>query len=63
LDGIKMVKEIWAKCYMKDVFALGMRSTQLSESLNSEPRGISNLILTSFDFLKIWKGWWKIREK
>nr|AAP55110.2 transposon protein, putative, unclassified, expressed [Oryza sativa Japonica Group] len=36
LDSIYRVKEKWAECYMKDVFALGMRSTQLSESLNSE---------------------------
>ncbi|GJR01390.1 FAR1-related sequence 5-like protein [Tanacetum coccineum] len=27
-------KEKWAKCYMKSVYTLGMRSTQLSESLN-----------------------------
>jgi len=26
-------------------------------------RGISNLILISFDFLSILKGWWKISEK
>jgi len=31
-----MVKEKWVECYMKDVYALGMRSTQLSENLNSE---------------------------
>jgi zinc finger SWIM domain-containing protein 3 len=35
LDSIYKVKEKWAECYMKDVFSLGMRSTQLSESLNS----------------------------
>ncbi|XP_027343015.1 protein FAR1-RELATED SEQUENCE 5-like [Abrus precatorius] len=28
--------EKWASCYLKDVFTLGMRSTQLSESLNSD---------------------------
>ncbi|XP_027336846.1 protein FAR1-RELATED SEQUENCE 5-like [Abrus precatorius] len=31
-----MAKEKWASCYLKDVFTLGMRSTQLSESLNSD---------------------------
>ena len=36
LDSIYKVKEKWAECYLKDVFTLGMRSTQLSESLNSE---------------------------
>lgn len=63
LDSIYKVKEKWAECYMKDVFTLGMRSTQLSESVNSELRGISNLILISFDFFNILKGWWKIKEK
>jgi zinc finger SWIM domain-containing protein 3 len=29
------LKEKWATCYMKEVITLGMRSTQLSESLNS----------------------------
>jgi zinc finger SWIM domain-containing protein 3 len=32
LDSIYKLKEKWAECYMKDVFTLGMRSTQLSES-------------------------------
>jgi zinc finger SWIM domain-containing protein 3 len=35
LDSIYKLKEKWTECYMKDVFTLGMRSTQLSESLNS----------------------------
>ncbi|KAI4297659.1 hypothetical protein L6164_037541 [Bauhinia variegata] len=29
------IKEKWAACHMKEAFTLGMRSTQLSESLNS----------------------------
>jgi len=29
------IKKKWAACYMKEVLTLGMRSTQLSESLNS----------------------------
>lgn len=36
LDSIYKVREKWAECYMKGVFTLGMRSTQLSESLNSD---------------------------
>ncbi|XP_062201502.1 protein FAR1-RELATED SEQUENCE 5-like [Phragmites australis] len=36
LDSIYKLKEKWAECYMKDVFTLGMRSTQLSESLNND---------------------------
>jgi hypothetical protein len=35
LDSIYKVKEKWAECYMRDVFSLGVRSTQLSESFNS----------------------------
>jgi hypothetical protein len=36
LDSIYNVKEKWAECYMRNVFALGMRSTQLSEALNMQ---------------------------
>ena len=35
LDSIYMLKHKWAECYMLDVFSIGMRSTQLSESLNN----------------------------
>ena len=31
LDSIYKFKKKWAECYMRDVFTLGMRSTQLSE--------------------------------
>jgi ubiquinone biosynthesis protein COQ9 len=33
LGGLYQQKEKWAKCYMMNVFTLGMRSTQLSKSL------------------------------
>ncbi|KAF2929544.1 hypothetical protein DAI22_05g064401 [Oryza sativa Japonica Group] len=36
LDSIYKVREKWAECYMRNVFTLGMRSTQLSESLNND---------------------------
>ncbi|KAL9659032.1 hypothetical protein QQ045_018597 [Rhodiola kirilowii] len=36
LTSIYKLKEKWASCYMKDVYSLGMRSTQLSESCNAE---------------------------
>ena len=36
LDSIYKLQEKWAACYMKDVFTLGMRSTQLSESFNND---------------------------
>ena len=35
LDNIYMLRHKWAECYMLDVFSIGMRSTQLSESLNN----------------------------
>ena len=47
-----MVKEIRAKCYMKDVFALGMRITQLSESLNSE---LKRHFKSDFDIIQFLK--------
>jgi zinc finger SWIM domain-containing protein 3 len=59
LDSIYKLKEKWAECYMKDVFTLEMRNTQLSESLNSDLKNILNLILISSGFLSILKGWWK----
>ena len=36
LDCIYKFKEKWVECYMRNVFTLGMRSTQLSESFNSD---------------------------
>jgi zinc finger SWIM domain-containing protein 3 len=36
LDSIYKERKKWVECYIKDVFTLGMRSTQLSESLNSD---------------------------
>nr|XP_051221593.1 protein FAR1-RELATED SEQUENCE 5-like [Lolium perenne] len=35
LDSIYKLREKWAECYMRDVFSLGVRSTQLSESFNN----------------------------
>ena len=32
LDSIYKVREKWTECYMKGVFTLGMRNTQVSES-------------------------------
>lgn len=36
LYSIYKFKKKWAKCYMKDAHTLGMRSTQLSDSLNND---------------------------
>ncbi|KAF7807759.1 protein FAR1-RELATED SEQUENCE 5-like [Senna tora] len=35
LSSVYTLKEKWAACYMKSAFTLGMRSIQLSESLNA----------------------------
>lgn len=40
LGGLYQQKEKWAECYMKNVFTLGMRSTQLSESLNKDMKDV-----------------------
>jgi zinc finger SWIM domain-containing protein 3 len=54
LDSIYKVKEKWAECYMRDVFSLGVRSTQLSESFNNALKNHlkSDRILILFVFLK-----------
>ncbi|KAF7826726.1 protein FAR1-RELATED SEQUENCE 5-like [Senna tora] len=36
LSSVYTLKEKWATCYMNSAFTLGMRSTQLSESLNAD---------------------------
>jgi zinc finger SWIM domain-containing protein 3 len=36
LECIYKFKGKWVGCYMRDIFTLGMRSTQLSESFNSD---------------------------
>ncbi|PAN28737.2 hypothetical protein PAHAL_5G172900 [Panicum hallii] len=52
LDSIYKVREKWAECYMQDVFTLGMRSTQLSESLNSE---LKRHFKSDFDITRFFK--------
>jgi zinc finger SWIM domain-containing protein 3 len=62
LDSIYKVKEKWAKCYMTNVYTLGMRSTQLSESLNSD---LKRHFKSDFDiirFLKHFERLWNIKE-
>ena len=48
LDSIYKVKEKWAECYMRDVFSLGVRSTQLSESFNN---ALKNHLKSDFDIV------------
>ncbi|XP_057444220.1 protein FAR-RED ELONGATED HYPOCOTYL 3-like [Lotus japonicus] len=46
------MKEKWAYCHMKKTFSLGMRSTQISESVNVEIKGFTNVNLDIIKFFK-----------
>ena len=52
LDSIYKFKEKWVECYMRDVFTLGMRSTQLSESFNSD---LKKFLKSDFDIIRFLK--------
>ncbi|KAM3189162.1 hypothetical protein ACQJBY_067846 [Aegilops geniculata] len=52
LDSIYKLKEKWTECYMRDVFTLGMRSTQLSESFNSD---LKKHLKSDFDIIRFLK--------
>jgi len=52
LDSIYKVREKWAECYMTNVYTLGMRSTQLSESLNSD---LKRHFKSDFDIIRFLK--------
>ncbi|XP_058726869.1 protein FAR1-RELATED SEQUENCE 5-like [Vicia villosa] len=52
LQRVYTIKEKWASCYMKKVFTLGMRSTQLSESVNVGIKGFMNVNLDIIKFFK-----------
>jgi zinc finger SWIM domain-containing protein 3 len=52
LDSIYKVKEKWDECYMRDVFSLGVRSTQLSESFNNALKNHLKLDFHIVRFLK-----------
>ncbi|XP_056691911.1 protein FAR1-RELATED SEQUENCE 5-like [Spinacia oleracea] len=52
LDSIYAVKEKWAECYMTNVFSLGMRSTQLSESFNKDLKGYLKCTMDIMRFFK-----------
>jgi zinc finger SWIM domain-containing protein 3 len=59
LDSIYKLKEKWAECYMKDVFTLEMRNTQLSESLNSD---LKNHFKSDFDIIRFFKHFERVVE-
>jgi zinc finger SWIM domain-containing protein 3 len=52
LDSIYKLKEKWVERYMKDVFTLRMRSTQLSESLNND---LKINFKSDFDIIRFFK--------
>uniref|UniRef100_A0ACD5TVT3 Uncharacterized protein n=1 Tax=Avena sativa TaxID=4498 RepID=A0ACD5TVT3_AVESA len=52
LDSIYKLKEKWAECYMRDVFSLGVRSTQLSESFNNS---LKNHLKSDFHIVRFLK--------
>jgi len=59
LDSIYKVKEKWAECYMTNVYTLGMRSTQLSESLNSD---LKRHFKSDFDIIRFLKHFERVVE-
>jgi zinc finger SWIM domain-containing protein 3 len=52
LQRMYSIKEKWASCYMKKAFTLGMRSTQLSESVNADIKSFINVKLNIIKFFK-----------
>ncbi|KAG6437731.1 hypothetical protein SASPL_102657 [Salvia splendens] len=52
LKHVYNVKEKWACCYMNNAFTLGMRSTQLSESVNSSIKNCTKPNLNIEQFFK-----------
>ncbi|XP_059454937.1 protein FAR1-RELATED SEQUENCE 5-like [Corylus avellana] len=52
LDGIYKLKTKWAKCHMKNAFTLGVRSTQLSESINSDLKAYLKSDLSMMEFFQ-----------
>ena len=59
LDSIYKVREKWAECYMSNVYTLGMRSTQLSESLNSD---LKRHFKSNFDIISFLKHFERVVE-
>jgi len=59
LDSIYKVREKWAECYMSNVYTLEMKSTQLSESLNSD---LKRHFKSNFDIIRFLKHFETIVE-
>ncbi|XP_075504354.1 protein FAR1-RELATED SEQUENCE 5-like [Primulina tabacum] len=56
LQSTYNIKEKWATCYMNKAFTLGMRSTQLSESVNSDIKSCMKPDLDIMQFFKHFEG-------
>ncbi|XP_039686153.1 protein FAR1-RELATED SEQUENCE 5-like [Medicago truncatula] len=54
------IKEKWASCYMKKTLTLGMRSTQLSESVNAD---IKNFMSKNLDLIKFFERFEDVVEE
>ncbi|XLT60258.1 hypothetical protein HN873_052862 [Arachis hypogaea] len=46
------LKKKWARCYMNNAFTIGIRSTQLSDSLNADLKNCMKLNLNIIQFFK-----------
>jgi len=62
LNSIYQRKEKWATCYMKNAFTLGMKSTQLSESINSYIKNCTRPNLNINQFLSKLNGLFKKKD-
>jgi zinc finger SWIM domain-containing protein 3 len=61
LDGIYKLKKKWARCHMKNAFTLGVRSTQLSESLNGDLKAYLKSDLGIVEFFQHFE--WVVEQK
>ena len=59
-DSIYKVKEKWAECYMRNAFTLGMRSTQLSESLNND---LKHYLKSDLDIIRFMRQFEKVVKR
>ena len=60
LDRIYKLKKKWAKCYMKNTLTLGVRSTQLSESLNGD---LKAYLKSDLDIVQFFKHFERVVEQ
>ncbi|XP_073025218.1 protein FAR1-RELATED SEQUENCE 5-like [Primulina eburnea] len=61
LQSTDNIKEKWAACYMNKAFTLGMRSIQLSESVNYDIKSFMKPDLDIMQFLSTSNGSWRKR--